>query len=88
MTCASAWMEAALTCPGWRLVAYGEAWRVLRHLPLVRRRQAQWSGLARLTECQTCGRRPTSEGLHPRDRLRGDALAVVEALGVAAAGGC
>jgi hypothetical protein len=85
MTCASAWMETALTTPtgapppegpgrleqtggagngrpstppvaehpwsasaaaaataGRRLVVYDEAWRMLRHLPLVRRMQAQW----------------------------------------------
>ena len=44
MTCASAWMEAALASPdgGQRLVVYDEAWRMLRHLPLVRRMQAQW----------------------------------------------
>ncbi|MGH3472725.1 MAG: ATP-binding protein [Nocardioidaceae bacterium] len=44
MTCASAWMESALTDPhaGRRLVVYDEAWRMLRHLPLVRRMQAQW----------------------------------------------
>lgn len=44
MTCASAWMEAALADPnaGRRLVVYDEAWRMLRHLPLIRRMQAQW----------------------------------------------
>jgi type IV secretory pathway VirB4 component len=50
MTCASAWMEAALAAPGAgsaagsrrRLVVYDEAWRMLRHLALVRRMQAQW----------------------------------------------
>lgn len=44
MTCASAWMESALADPdsGRRLVVYDEAWRMLRHLPLVRRMQAQW----------------------------------------------
>src|SRR4051812_11248197 len=44
MTCASAWMETALVAPdgGPRLVVYDEAWRMLRHLPLVRRMQAQW----------------------------------------------
>lgn len=51
MTCASAWMETALTTPGTngtleggsrRLVVYDEAWRMLRHLALVRRMQAQW----------------------------------------------
>lgn len=44
MTCASAWMESALADPnaGPRLVVYDEAWRMLRHLPLVRRMQAQW----------------------------------------------
>ena len=44
MTCASAWMEAAIASPdgGQRLVVYDEAWRMLRHLPLVRRMQAQW----------------------------------------------
>ena len=44
MTCASAWMESALsaTSGGRRLVVYDEAWRMLRHLALVRRMQAQW----------------------------------------------
>jgi hypothetical protein len=44
MTCASAWMETALAAPGGgqRLVVYDEAWRMLRHLALVRRMQAQW----------------------------------------------
>ena len=44
MTCASAWMESALADPnaGRRLVVYDEAWRMLRHLALVRRMQAQW----------------------------------------------
>lgn len=44
MTCASAWMESALADRhgGRRLIVYDEAWRMLRHLPLVRRMQAQW----------------------------------------------
>jgi type IV secretory pathway VirB4 component len=44
MTCASAWMESALAAPdgGRRLVVYDEAWRMLRHLALVRRMQSQW----------------------------------------------
>jgi hypothetical protein len=44
MTCASAWMESALVAPdgGQRLVVYDEAWRMLRHLALVRRMQSQW----------------------------------------------
>jgi hypothetical protein len=44
MTCASAWMEAALTEPngGHRWVVYDEAWRVMRHPALIRRMQAQW----------------------------------------------
>ncbi len=44
MTCASAWMESTLETPDGRqrLVVYDEAWRMLRHLPLVRRMQAQW----------------------------------------------
>jgi len=44
MTCASAWMETALVAPdgGQRLVVYDEAWRMLRHLALVRRMQSQW----------------------------------------------
>lgn len=44
MTCASAWMESALLSPdgGQRLVVYDEAWRMLRHLALVRRMQSQW----------------------------------------------
>lgn len=43
MTCGSAWLEGALagsTLPRW--VVYDEAWRVLRHVPLVRRMQSQW----------------------------------------------
>jgi type IV secretory pathway VirB4 component len=48
MTCASAWMEAALAATATtagsrrRLVVYDEAWRMLRHLALVRRMQSQW----------------------------------------------
>jgi hypothetical protein len=54
MTCASAWMETHLAATGSehagrdgqqggrRLVVYDEAWRMLRHLALVRRMQAQW----------------------------------------------
>ncbi|MBO0728254.1 MAG: hypothetical protein J2P57_03275 [Acidimicrobiaceae bacterium] len=47
MTCASAWMETTLASPaspegGRRLVVYDEAWRMLRHLALVRRMQSQW----------------------------------------------
>jgi len=44
LTCASAWMETALAAPGGgrRLVVYDEAWRMLRHLALVRRMQSQW----------------------------------------------
>jgi type IV secretory pathway VirB4 component len=43
MTCGAAWLEGALlasTAKRW--VIYDEAWRVLRHVPLVRRMQAQW----------------------------------------------
>ncbi|MFE2108012.1 ATP-binding protein [Kitasatospora sp. NPDC059463] len=44
MTCASAWMEAALSDPqgGRRWVIYDEAWRVMRHEALLQRMQAQW----------------------------------------------
>ncbi|GAB7185631.1 type IV secretory pathway VirB4 component [Kitasatospora sp. Ki12] len=44
MTCASAWMEAALSDPGGgrRWVVYDEAWRLMRHLPLLERMQQQW----------------------------------------------
>ncbi|SEM66069.1 ATP-binding protein [Streptacidiphilus jiangxiensis] len=44
MTCASAWMEAALADPtgGRRWVIYDEAWRVLRHTALLERMQSQW----------------------------------------------
>jgi len=51
MTCASAWMETTLAAVpssasaagiGRRLVVYDEAWRMLRHLALVRRMQSQW----------------------------------------------
>ncbi|MCY0940235.1 MULTISPECIES: VirB4 family type IV secretion system protein [Streptomyces] len=44
MTCASAWMESALTDPrgGRRWIVYDEAWRLMRHGPLLQRMQAQW----------------------------------------------
>ena len=44
LTCASTWMEAALSDPagGRRWVVYDEAWRVLRHPALIRRMQTQW----------------------------------------------
>ena len=44
MTCASAWMEAALSDPeaGQRWVIYDEAWRLLREPALLARMQAQW----------------------------------------------
>jgi hypothetical protein len=44
MTCASAWLETTLASArgGRRLVVYDEAWRMLRHLALVRRMQSQW----------------------------------------------
>ncbi|GAA0286003.1 ATP-binding protein [Streptomyces polychromogenes] len=44
MTCASAWMEAALSDPrgGRRWVIYDEAWRVMRHSALLERMQSQW----------------------------------------------
>jgi hypothetical protein len=44
MTCASAWMEAALADPagGQRWVIYDEAWRLLRQASLLARMQAQW----------------------------------------------
>ncbi len=44
MTCASAWMEAALldTDAGRRWVVYDEAWRIMRQPALVRRMQSQW----------------------------------------------
>jgi hypothetical protein len=44
MTCASAWMEAALLDPhaGQRWIVYDEAWRIMRQPALVRRMQAQW----------------------------------------------
>lgn len=44
MTCASAWMEAALADPhaGHRWVIYDEAWRIMRQPALIRRMQAQW----------------------------------------------
>jgi hypothetical protein len=44
MTCASAWMEAALLDPqaGRRWIVYDEAWRIMRQPALVRRMQAQW----------------------------------------------
>lgn len=44
MTCASAWMEAALQDPdgGRRWVVYDEAWRLMGHPALLRRMDAQW----------------------------------------------
>jgi hypothetical protein len=55
MTCASAWMEAALSDPsgGRRWVIYDEAWRLLKHPALLARMQSQWKlsralGLANL----------------------------------------
>jgi type IV secretory pathway VirB4 component len=44
MTCASAWMEAALSDPqaGKRWVIYDEAWRLLREPALLARMQTQW----------------------------------------------
>ncbi|MZD08300.1 ATP-binding protein [Streptomyces sp. SID5785] len=44
MTCASAWMESALSDPtgGRRWVIYDEAWRVMRHVALLERMQSQW----------------------------------------------
>jgi hypothetical protein len=44
MTCASAWMEAALFDPhaGLRWVVYDEAWRMMRSPALLARMQAQW----------------------------------------------
>ncbi|MER6531720.1 ATP-binding protein [Streptomyces sp. NPDC001508] len=44
MTCASAWMESALTDPdgGRRWIIYDEAWRLMRHPGLLQRMQAQW----------------------------------------------
>jgi hypothetical protein len=43
-TCASTWMEAAVTDPGsgHRWVVYDEAWRTMRHPALIRRMQSQW----------------------------------------------
>ncbi|GAB7003936.1 ATP-binding protein [Nocardioides sp. AN3] len=44
MTCASAWMEAALMDPagGQRWVIYDEAWRLMSHPALLRRMDAHW----------------------------------------------
>jgi hypothetical protein len=44
MTCASTWMEAAISDPdgGQRWVVYDEAWRLLRSPALLARMQAQW----------------------------------------------
>lgn len=44
MTCASAWMEAALLDPegGPRWVVYDEAWRLMQHPALLRRMDAHW----------------------------------------------
>ncbi len=55
MTCASAWMEAALADPdgGQRLVVYDEAWRLMAQPALLSRMQSHWKlsrawGLANL----------------------------------------
>jgi type IV secretory pathway VirB4 component len=44
MTCASAWMEAALAEPdgGQRWIIYDEAWRLMRQPALLARMQSQW----------------------------------------------
>lgn len=44
MTCASAWMEAALADPngGQRMVVYDEAWRLMKLAALLARMQSQW----------------------------------------------
>jgi hypothetical protein len=44
MTCTSAWMEAALRDPagGRRWMVHDEAWKIMRHPPLVRRMEAHW----------------------------------------------
>lgn len=44
MSCASAWMEAALIAPdgGHRWVIYDEAWRLMRHPARLARMQSQW----------------------------------------------
>jgi type IV secretory pathway VirB4 component len=44
MTCASGWLESALysASPANRWVIYDEAWRLLRHVAVVRSMQAQW----------------------------------------------
>ena len=44
MTCASTWLEAALSDPGGgqRLVVYDEAWRLLAQPALLARMQAHW----------------------------------------------
>ncbi|KPC62652.1 ATP-binding protein [Streptomyces chattanoogensis] len=44
MTCASAWMESALTDPdgGRRWIVYDEAWRLMSHPGLLQRMQSQW----------------------------------------------
>ncbi|WP_432012649.1 VirB4 family type IV secretion system protein [Streptomyces cucumeris] len=68
MTCASAWMESALSDPngGRRWIVYDEAWRLMRHPGLLARMQSQWKlsrglGIAnlmvihRLTDLLTAG---------------------------------
>jgi len=44
MTCTSGWLDSALSgsASAHRWVIYDEAWRLLRHLAVVRRLQAQW----------------------------------------------
>jgi type IV secretory pathway VirB4 component len=73
MTCASAWMEAALADPagGPRWVVYDEAWRLMSHPALLRRMDSQWRlarhyGIAnmlifhKLTDLDTVGDRGTA----------------------------
>jgi type IV secretory pathway VirB4 component len=86
MTCASAWMEAALTDPdgGQRWVVHDEAWRVMSEPALLRRMDASWRlarhyGIAnvlvfhKLSDLNTVG--DTGSALHA---LAGSLLALAE----------
>jgi hypothetical protein len=61
MTCASAWMEAALADPrgGQRWVIYDEAWRLLRQASLLARMQSQWRLPPRTRHRRSDGDPPT-----------------------------
>ena len=72
MTCASAWMEAALADPagGQRWVIYDEAWRLMRAPTLLARMQSQWKLSRALGDREPDGHPPTLRpGRRGRRRL-------------------